>query len=638
MSARGTLGSLALVLLSGCGASFTMSGPAQYHVPATRAATLLGASATTPKFVAVTKGTELTEARVMGAGILLDYTTSTTTDFAVQRLCGPLTMIDGMSGAAMWTRERKGACPHAVLPVTSALITFEESATKDGKTTSIARLDATTGQPRATFNAPGVASATLLGDDLLTLEGAATARAVVLRAGDTLTPRWSLRLTEAEAARTLVAGAGVVHAVGVKGVLTVDARTGQRLGMAAIPSKQPLTPLPYEGGLLVTAPVADGDKPAVSALGPNGALRWTVKGVAAGVVEGENALLVSDQEIRLVNVTDGKERWRAKLAAVISGRPAMATADGLVLVPHRKGVTAFDAGSGAPRFTVDARPGEPLARHLDQLFVERDGLVILDTWRHVIAFDLTGKVRYALPVRSVPLNHRESRSALANAKSPIANQKFESAALMSSMFSPSPAVHGITTVDGKISSGALGLNGAIAVGTVQMHAAVQDAVAAMGQANANAMNSAIDARRQAQFLVAIRQSAAAADSPFVVRAISWNVGRGFLVVRKSDGAFTEVVTGPSDIYEDMFRESSLGVLHPSGRMLLTLSEGAAAKDWKRAPVTLPVQLVERRLMGFAVDPDAFHPATEYATTSKVPDGSFTWLEDLAVAEKRLVGQ
>jgi hypothetical protein len=114
----------------------------------------------------------------------------------------------------------------------------------------------------------------------------------------------------------------------------------------------------------------------------------------------------------------------------------------------------------------------------------------------------------------------------------------------------------------------------------------------------------------------------------LVRPVVWNVGRGFLVVRKSDGAFVEVVTGPSDYYEDEFRESSLGIFDPVAHRLVTFSEGTVAKEWTQGEPTPPVRLVDRRLMGFAVEDAAFRPATAYATSSKAGDGSFLWLDDV----------
>lgn len=639
---------------TGCGGAFALSGPAHYEVPSARAATLITSSATVRKYEVASADGALVEARPTATGTLLDFVKlSPDGSFGVKRECGTLTMADAATGAAHWKHARDGYCVWPVFETTGGLVTLEDrhsaAGAKGGWQTILTRLDPATGQARATATTTKkVSSVAPFGDDLVTMESDATSAAIVLRAGDSFAPRWTLALEASELSskiqdskgkpttvrelRQVVAGPDAIYVVGTRRVLTIDPRTGQRRATAQIASKEALTATPFAGGAIVSAPQGDDEKPFVTAIGADGTAKWNARGMTLGLAHGDAAVLISDEEVALVRTADGATTWRAKLGAPISGRPVFAGNDKLVLVPQRLAVVALDAATGNKAFEVPADSSEALIRHLDQLIVDdANGLVVWDSWRHVTAFDMTGAVRYRLHVRSLPIGHREERSVEANADVPVYHQKFDSAAIITSNFGvePNGMQHSaLTTSDGKINMGGLGMSGAMTVGTLQMSMAMSDYANEVGQINANNMFRTIGERRNAQFAVAQRESAMNERSPFLVRPITWNLGRGYLVVRKTDGAFAEVVTGPSDLYEDKFRESSMGYYDANAGVVLAFTEGTNSAAWELAEETPPVQLVKRKLMGFPLAADAFRPANTYATTSKVPDGSFTWPLDL----------
>lgn len=129
-------------------------------------------------------------------------------------------------------------------------------------------------------------------------------------------------------------------------------------------------------------------------------------------------------------------------------------------------------------------------------------------------------------------------------------------------------------------------------------------------------------RRKEQLEVALQQTRIDDESPFVTRPISWSTGRGFLVVRKLDGAFREIVTGPPDIYEEPFRAASVGAVVAS-KMVLTFAEGVDASKWQdRNEEESEMRLVRRSLLGYAVDESSLVPATEYEKRSVVPLASY----------------
>ncbi len=157
---------------------------------------------------------------------------------------------------------------------------------------------------------------------------------------------------------------------------------------------------------------------------------------------------------------------------------------------------------------------------------------------------------------------------------------------------------------------------------------MQDAANAMAQARYNALQGVIVARRQASFSMTQRYAAISAASDYVVRPITWNLGRGFLLVRKSDGAFTEIIIGPTDVFEGAFREPSMMAFDPRAKVLLAFSEGFAPDQWQVAQ-RMAVELIKRHAVGFAIDPAVLKPAATYANSSKVPDGSYLWETDHA---------
>jgi hypothetical protein len=619
--------------LAGCSASFSNATPGQYSVPATRAASLLVKAASATKFVVASPATSVADIREVGGNqLLLDSVASVSDDFSVSRNCGPLSIVDGSTGATKWSHAREGACPNPILTLGTAYLLTEN---RPGKppTTELTLVDRETGATKASTHAGRIVTVSVVGDDVVTLERAGKEMAIVARAGDSLKERWNVKLTKDESATkagpeisVLSSAAGVVYGIGSSLVLALDAKSGQRLGTAKIVSEVPLVPSAISGGLLVMSAIGEGKQPSVTSIGAKGEVRWSSKGKALLYTDADVAVLASDQEVALAQTSDGAVRWSAKLPSTITGRAVLGDKS-TVLVPHQKGVVALDLASGAPKFSVDARPGESPMRHVDQLIVEADGLVVWDTWRHLVAFDLTGKPRWSFDVRSLPLAHREGRSIAGDEKAIFRNIQYNSAAVFASAFSTAPSPNNGLTSNGGINVGALGLSGAMTVGTAQMSMAASDFANARGQANLNSIHGAIAVRRQGSVAVSQRLAIASAASPYVIRPITWNLGRGYLVVRKSDGAFAEVIVGPSDLYEEMWRESSAAAFLPDAKTLVTFSEGFTAQEWKLRE-TPPVKLVEQRLMGFSVDPASFKPASEYATASKVPDGSYVWLDDV----------
>lgn len=158
----------------------------------------------------------------------------------------------------------------------------------------------------------------------------------------------------------------------------------------------------------------------------------------------------------------------------------------------------------------------------------------------------------------------------------------------------------------------------MALGAAQMSLAASSYVLATGASNFAMLESSMNARRVQQATIALRQARLDDESPFLLRPISWATGRGILVIRKVDGAFREVVTGPPDCYEDPFRPASIALFVPLSKKVLTFSEGLDPSTWEDSIERAPVKLVARSLLGYALDEPSFHPAREYEQRSVVP--------------------
>lgn len=111
----------------------------------------------------------------------------------------------------------------------------------------------------------------------------------------------------------------------------------------------------------------------------------------------------------------------------------------------------------------------------------------------------------------------------------------------------------------------------------------------------------------------------------LVRPLTWDLGEGLLVVRKRDGAATEVVVGPSELYTSGWRAGTLSIARtrPDGVVsLVTMGLGLDPSRWPPSQGSTTASFVARTLLGFTLEPSAFVPAARYAETSLIPDSAF----------------
>ena len=599
------------LLLTGCSA-FSMGGPARFEEPSRRAAELLRASTIAPKFELDLPAEAITDARVIGAGFLLDVIAEEGEGFAAMRACGEVVVLDPATGTPRWRHARKGQCPNPIVAREHTLVTLEDRATK----TTLTELDAESGAVVKSVEA-GRVVALAQTVDLFALEEVGEVRSVVAY-GEGLVRKWSVAVTAVTPIDLVLVG-DTLYAYG-DAVVAIDIKSGT--AGKPVPLGVPphsVTVVPHRNGLLVTR-VAKDSPPHLTALGLDGAVRWSAPGKSALAADDEGALVGMGENVAFVALADGTERWKAKSGGATAGRPVFVDApDHLVVVPQGDGLTAFVAATGAVQWTVPTRGTDPKVRHTDQLMVAA-GMIVWDTWRHVVGVDAGGTVKYDLPVRSLFHPHREGRAILAGLAPHIGEAPDAFAPTMAAALNAPMTPGGATFSSMSLSSG-------LSAGTAQMSLASIDYMNAVGQANFNAMEVVLATRRRVSFQITQRYAAASAASPYVVRPIAWNLGRGFLLVRKSDGAFVEVVTGVSDVYAERFAEPSMSAFDPDERVLLTFTEGFATDTWKLV-TRGPVEVAKQHVAGYAIDDAAWKPATAYATSSRVPDGSFLWDSDV----------
>ena len=164
--------------------------------------------------------------------------------------------------------------------------------------------------------------------------------------------------------------------------------------------------------------------------------------------------------------------------------------------------------------------------------------------------------------------------------------------------------------------------GGLTTGALEATMQMQSAGQAASAGNWGMFVEALNFRKREQVRASLAQARIDDGSNMILRPISWATGRGVLVVRKSDGAFREIVTGPPDVYEDAFRQASVAAYLPLAQTVVTFSEGLDASKWVDGKEQRAVQLVNRGLVAYGLDEASLHPAAEYAKRSVVPLGSF----------------
>ncbi len=409
---------------TGCG-GFTMAGPAHFKEPATRAFELIRASTSPPVFETALSAEAIATAQPFSGGFLVDLIAEERDGGLIaERACGALVLLDVQSGKPRWSHARKGQCASGVVTRERTVVTFEEHGAK----TALTELDGASGNVTGSIEGGKVVAAAQAAD-LFVLEVSQKDKSVesaVVAYGEGLVQKWRLPVTAINAVGLEVTGDSL-YAYG-DGVVAVDMKTG-RASKPVVLGAQPqaLSVVPHKDGIVFTRIGKDGD-PEVTALGLDGSVRWNAKGKAGMTADGDSILLAGGEDISFVALATGAERWKAKLSGAISGRAVFTdTPERLVLVPQSTALTAFVAATGAARWTVSIRPGEPKGRHTDQVIVG-NGFVVWDTWRHVVGIDPAGTVTYDVPVRSLAIAHREGRAIEAGIAPKIGTQKFENGA------------------------------------------------------------------------------------------------------------------------------------------------------------------------------------------------------------------
>ncbi len=597
---------------SGCLAN---PGPATFREPAAAMAGALARVAEQPASRTPVPAEALRDLRIIGNRALLDYRSESGAPKSLSSLsiCAPLELRDPVSNQRIWSVDRPRGCDDEILATSPrlTLLGMREEAGKAALTLSVSALD--TGALVAAIPLEKGAIAVPSGDAFVVVQGAAGAQRVSLHDGQRLEAKWQVTLDDAGAVTKVVTVAGSVLVFGAQAT-AIDRESGKKLGSTSLGGSAFALDVVTTTDAAYAMIVRDKAETAVARVGPDGTLAWvsSTKGIL-DVVSATAAFVVDRSVVTALRASDGTTSWTGKL-------PGPATGGGLVVkqgketlfvVPHEGGVTAFDITSGAVRFSVSPfGPGDGVAHATDRLSSAGAGLLILDTARGIAGLDLAteGRPRYALRVRSLPHVHRRNRMLTAYGAYDVKALLDSAHASINAARSQQAAVVGLSSSVG----------GGMTMGTAQMSMAVGSYLLAAGAAGFAALAESTNARRAQQASVALRQARLDEESPFLLRPVSWPTGRGLLVVRKSDGAFHEIVTGPPDVYEDAFRPTSVAALVPGAKRLLTFSEGVDTSKWEEGVERAPVKLVPRSLLSYAIEEASFHPASEYERRSLVP--------------------
>lgn len=610
---------LALTLAAtGC-AAFTNPPPASFRKPAEQMAVALRKVAVAPTSRVAVGADALHDLRVIGKRALLDFRGESggPSDFAAFPTCGPLELRDIDTNERVWSIERPGACGDEILatfPRLSLVGTREVKGSDERKkelTLSLIALDS--GKVTASVALETGALALPVGDAFVVIEGPKGKQRVSLLEGEALKRAWTLALEDAGQATKVVAQGGSLLVVG-SGVTAIDKASGKRLGGSAFgPGSIALDATPAADATFATI-LRENKDISIVKIGPDGRVIWTRNG--AGRLDTVGASLVyavNGKEVSALGAADGTPVWTGTLPGVGTG-PGLLVQQGkgsLWVIPNDHGVTAFDAISGALRFSVSPfGAGDGEASAADRLSLAGPGLVVLDTARGIAGLDLAneGRARYVIPVRSLPYVHRQARLHAAYGSGDLAAMLASTRAGVKSRVAMHDAFMTLSNSTG----------GGMSIAGAQMSMAATTALLTAGANNFSFMLSAMEMRRGEQAKIALRQAEIDDESAFVLRPVAWPMGRALLVVRKSDGAFREIVTGPPDFYEDPYRPASIAALVPSAQRVLTFAEGVDPSTWGPSIVRTPVELVPRSLLAYALDEPSFLPASEYAQRSLVP--------------------
>lgn len=587
-------GAILLLWVAGC--AFSNAKPATFEAASARAATLVDA-VTPVRFEHAFAAEALVDATPLQSGLLLDFMAQEQTKrFDVERACGDLTLVDARSGAVQWTHPRKGACAHRIIVRESTLVIVESRHGSSENATVVTEIDGATGAPIASVALESVAAIAADAHGVFVLESQDHQHHVI--AFDSpLSRRWSTPVT-LKMPRGLALHDGILYALGDT-IVVLDPASGRAVGPALSESGLHHVDevIPHADGLVLGVSLEPGRKE-VFGLARDGTVRWNLPQPKSPRVVGHGGVaLASAQMLTFVDLDDGRERWSTSIDELSGDIAFVDDPEPLLLVPQRTQLSAIAAATGELRWTQPIQPGEPNERYSDRVFTG-PGILVWDTWRHIVGIDFDGAIQYVFEVRSLPAAHREHR---------LADVKSLYQTLLGTPTSSGPFFYQGLPAATNLAWGMLAISEAIA------------------HYNSILLSRAVAARRLAGLQMAERDASFSASSDYVLRPIVWNTGRGFLLVRKSDGAFTEVFVGPSDIYEGSFREPSVAGFHPEANTLVAWTEGFASDRWTLT-TRLPVKLVQRHLIGFDTDPAAFIPAKSYAERSRVPKGSYTWPE------------
>lgn len=652
--------SLAMRIVAAC----TAAGPASAKAPApswtrwatfrdpgARLAAALSAKAPQPISRAQAPAESLADARVLGERVLLDYRSESGGDNTLSSLptCGPLELRDVARDEKVWSVERTGPCQDEILAVQGGMVLMrgvEEANKEQRPRLSALRLESGAVAAKAVLEKDALIVP--IEGGFVVVEGKpGSLRATLL--DEKLAQKWQLSIDEPSAV-TRVAPVGKSILIFGSQVTAIDRASGKKLGGASLGDNVAAVDVRAAGdaAYAVLVPFPKGAQ-IFAKVTASGSVAWKVDKLFSvlDAVTAQGVIVVGRDDVRLLRAENGEAAWTGKLPAEPTG-PGLLVAQGktsLLLIPHRAGVTAFDAATGAQRFSVspfgadDSAPGpkrdlwpagEGRSHTSDRLWLAGEGLVVLDAARGIAGLDLgnEGRPRYALPVRSIPHAQRRARLHAAFGEddrwgSFVALQVRAQKAMEaggSAAGGRSPGFSSVLTSLAPSSQGSASLG--MSLGTAQMSVAFAEysmAAAAVGYA---ALEASIKARVAQQADVANRQSRLDAESPFIARPISWATGHGALLVRKTDGAFVELVTGPADVYEDRYRQASVTAVVPAAKAVLTFAEGLDPSKWQDAPTRMPVKLVGRSLLGYALFDAALHPAKDYEQRSVVPTVNF----------------
>lgn len=592
--------------LAGC-AAFGSPGPATFGEPAAQLARPLGKAAARPALRLATSAESLADIRVLGDRALLDLRGESGDDssFDAHATCGPLELRAVPSGAPVWSVARDPECHDQILATSPSVTVIGQRTVAARRGLYLTAYALATGAVRASVALDDGAWAIPAGDDVVLVRGAAGKQTLSLRDAE-LTARWTTAIADRGALARVIVRPKTLLVFG-QSVTVVDRARGAATAA---------TPL-GEGAKLVDALVtAEGTYATIARAGALAVARVTDEGrvvwtqPTTGAVDAASpgqVITVAGADVTARRVSDGSVAWTAVLPAPTTGAGVIAR--GRWFVPHAKGVSVLDAATGALVRSAQPLPASAADVHADRMVVA-DDLVLLDAARGLAALDRDGAVRYALAVRSLPYASREGRLRAAGALYDLAALRAQNASAAAISQANATALNNLSTTMG----------GGLMLGSLQMQQAGAAYGAARAAGNYADLQASLNARKQQQAAIALAQARIDDDSPYIVRPLSWASGRGVLVLRKRDGAFRELVTGPPDVYEDRFRPASVAAL--AAGTVLTFSEGLDPAQWTIGPVRQPTQLIARRLLGYRVADADLTPAGDYAQRSVVPAGAF----------------